>query len=86
VKQVLSTFRIALGAMLLCSSASALAYEPQPDPAAQSAGEQGARGAQPQRRPGQDEPLICRTVEVAGTGGATPMVCMPAADWQRAPQ
>jgi hypothetical protein len=83
---MLSTFRIALAAALLAGSSAALADDQQPDPAAQPSTEQGARGTQPQRRPGQPERLICRTVEVAGAGNAMPMVCMPAADWQRTGQ
>jgi hypothetical protein len=82
---VLSIFKIAFAAVLLSGAAGATAGEPQPDPGA-SAPEQTARTGPAQRRAGPAEPLLCRTVEVAGSGGAMPMVCMPAADWQRAGQ
>ena len=76
----LNLTRAALAAAILAAPAAAFASDPGPrDEPRQPRPAQAERSGQ---RPAQPE-LICRSVEIAGSAGTMPMVCMTAADWQR---
>lgn len=66
---------IVLAAALAAAPFAASASEPSSQTKLNEARE--ARASRPAPE------LICRSVEIAGTG-ETPMVCMTAADWRRA--
>ncbi len=71
------------GLVLAALAAPAAASEPEPRSETQ---QQRSSQQDPRARRQAPPELICRSVEIAGSRSAMPMVCMSAADWQRAEQ
>ena len=76
-------FRSAL--ILAAVSAPIAASASEPPAPSERARDRAHRSDSRAQRQAEPE-LICRSVEVAGSRGAMPMVCMSAADWERAEQ